>query len=168
MVKNISRFPRTAKEERNNCKDKKTTPYSSSRTKYRPNTNSDDEDDPVINVGLSDQDEISVNENLIEPIPKTSRSNQNNISHDVENNLLNEPEHFNISDFILVEYLYNAGTKKEHFKFFPCLIKEKLSDIIYECKFMRNYKGQTETFIFPSVDDIAEVKKENIIRVHIV
>lgn len=29
---------------------------------------------------------------------------------------------------------------------------------------MRNYKGQTETFIFPSVDDIAEVKKENIIR----
>lgn len=125
-----------------------------------PNNNSDDEDDPDINVVLSDQDEISVNENLIEHIPKTSRSNQNNISHDVENNLLNEPKHFNIGDFILVKYLYNAGTKKEHFKFFPCLIKEKSSNSIYECKFMRNYKGQTETFIFPSVDDIAEVKKK--------
>lgn len=89
-----------------------------------PNINSDDEDDPVINVVLTDHDEISVNENLIEPIPKTSRSNQNNISHDVENNLLNKPEHFNIGDFILVKYLYNAETKKEHFKFFLVSLKK--------------------------------------------
>lgn len=30
---------------------------------------------------------------------------------------------------------------------------------------MRSYKGYTETFIFPNVDDNEEVKKENIIRV---
>lgn len=36
---------------------------------------------------------------------------------------------------------------------------------IYKCKFMRSYKGYKETFIFPNVDDIEEVKKENIIRI---
>lgn len=61
--------------------------------------------------------------------------------------------------------MYDAGTKKEHCKLFPCLIKKKLSNSVYECQFMRSYKSYTETFIFPNVDDIEEVKKENIIRV---
>lgn len=32
---------------------------------------------------------------------------------------------------------------------------------VYKCQFMRNYKGYIGTFIFPNVDNIKEVKKEN-------
>lgn len=34
----------------------------------------------------------------------------------------------------------------------------------FEVQFLRNYKGSTQTLVFPNVEDIEDVKKENIIR----
>lgn len=70
---------------------------------------------------------------------------------------------FNIGDYILVKCLYNAGTKKEIYKFYPCLIKDNQSITIYVCQFLRSYKGSKDKFIFPTVDDVEEVNVENII-----
>lgn len=141
MIKKIWRFPRNSKKERNDCKDKKrrlTIPLG--QIIAHPKTNSDDEDDPVINIVLLDEDEISANEYFIELNPGTSRSTQNNIlSNDVENKLLNETKYLNTSDYILFRYLYNAETKKEHLKFSADLLLIPCDIIHFFCTYIFCY-----------------------------
>lgn len=71
-----------------------------------------------------------------------------------------------VNEFILVKCIYGAGSKKEAFKMFPCLIKnisKSTNGLVFICLFMRSCKGSATTFIFPTVEDRAEVKEENII-----
>lgn len=112
---------------------------------------SDEEDDPIDVVCSGDEnaDDDLVNDPPpdFDNVPSSSKKDSN----------------FNVGDYVLVKYLYNSNTKKEHYKFFPGLIKNILDDN-YECQFLRNYKGSPQTFVFPNVQDIEHIKQENIIR----
>lgn len=50
---------------------------------------------------------------------------------------------------------------------FPCLIKhisKGINGIMFICNFLKQYKGKSETYVFPNVEDVMEVSEENILK----
>ncbi|KAJ8866733.1 hypothetical protein PR048_032594 [Dryococelus australis] len=63
-----------------------------------------------------------------------------------------------VGDFILANLIYDEGTKRERVKQFVCQIVSASDDEgRYLCKFMRNYRGFANTFVFPVIDDSSEL-----------
>lgn len=62
-------------------------------------------------------------------------------------------------------FVCRRNKKKAH-KIFPSIIKtvgKSTKRIVFTCLFMRSFKGSSNTFVFPSVDDIAEVIEEDVV-----
>lgn len=65
--------------------------------------------------------------------------------------------------FVIVRLTYDKGTKKEVQKYFLGQIIEcKREDDTFNVKFLRNYKGRRNMFIFPTVEDSAWICRSDI------
>lgn len=63
--------------------------------------------------------------------------------------------------FILVDFLYNKGTKKEVTKTFVAQVKKlKKQSILVSC--LRPHKGKKDKFVFPDVEDEIDVNMQQI------
>lgn len=130
----------------------------------------EDPDDPD-----SIQPELEIESSIViiipasnEPVASSSQVNSMSTTnmHDSDDDDENFQKKLKINEFILVKFLYGEGTKKKAYKMFPSIIKavgESTKGIVFTCLFMRPFKGSSNTFVFPSVDDIAEVIEEDVV-----
>lgn len=74
-----------------------------------------------------------------------------------------DPKEISPGDFALVSLVYDKGSRKETQKTFMCQVIECVDGDVFTCKFMRKYRGLDHTYIFPAVDDIAEILLKNVV-----
>lgn len=82
----------------------------------------------------------------------------NQIQENVEND-----QSLNLEDFVLCNFIYNQGTKKESIKKFVCQISGIPQDNNIEVKCMR-YNCQFKCYVFPTVPDISIVARSQIAK----
>jgi len=123
-------------------------------------------EEPVIDSINSEPE----NNPIIIVIPTTDQlpgpSGNNNQDDDDEDEVF-DTKNLRVNDYVLVKCLYNKNSKKAKFKTFPCLIKhisKGINGIKFICSFLRQYKGRSETYVFPNVEDVMEVSEENILK----
>lgn len=94
-------------------------------------------------------------------LPGLSGSN-NQDDDDDDNDEVFNVKTLRVNDYILLKCLYNKDSKKAKFKTFSCLIKHKnqgINGMKCICSFLRQYKGKSETYVFPNVEDVMEVSE---------
>lgn len=98
-----------------------------------------------------------------DPVPSTSET-QNMISNISSEEVISS---LKVNDFIQVKFLYNNNTKKSTTKQFVCQVKQitkGIKGLSLLCRFIREYKGSKNAFIFPVIEDLWYVIAENVIK----
>lgn len=96
--------------------------------------------------------------------PEMETDEQTNVLSNIQEPVKPRPK----GNFLLIKILYDKNTKKEKEKNFICQVigfNKEADQKVITCKFLRNYKGSNDTYVFPVIDDIDGVSFDQIVSV---
>lgn len=120
------------------------------------------------NIQQSEQELEGMHEDSISDDPQSETSEEEAEPHDENRNqkalkvALNKSNasEIVINRFVIVEFPYSCGKKQSKKPFVAKVLETTNSNVVVTC--LRQYSGSKDTFVFPVLEDIAEVKVDAI------